>query len=422
MPKKIARKLQSEADKLKNVLNTIKKTKTQTKNRKNKNNMNIMNALVTKAVGSPYGPTAVVKVNAQPKTNVSRVQKKERFFTLNNNTVTTELALPTSVSGSSFVYNINPGSSSLFPYLSQVAALYNRYKFGALVIEYIPSASGFAATAQTGRVIIAFNPDARDPFISDISALTSFRCVEGPVWEPLTLVIPIQELDRGWPVRYVDAVIGIPPGVDIKTYAAGTILGGCYGGSGTAAVGELFARYVVDLFDPINRSLQSNVVNSVYVNYSSYFSRAATNTAPIVSGSAIVLGTTTQTWSPTLAINSSGITTGTTGWNLPPGNWLITWTATVFCTTTTSYFTGINMSSGIGALNQLLFNWQSNGSTVNAPQTLTITGQNVFQVVDNGQNVTTLVSNVITCNTSTGTWQVAGGVGTSTCVAVVPMP
>ena len=60
-------------------------------------------------------------------------------------------------------FPVNPGQGGTFPWLSNIARNFEKYKFEMLEFIYKREVSEFAANGQAGKVIMAFDPDAADP-------------------------------------------------------------------------------------------------------------------------------------------------------------------------------------------------------------------------------------------------------------------
>ena len=70
-------------------------------------------------------------------------------------------------------YPINPGNATLFPWLSQLAPLYEQYKVHAMQIEFVPTGSGFAAANVSGRVVLSADYDVMSPALTTLAEAES---------------------------------------------------------------------------------------------------------------------------------------------------------------------------------------------------------------------------------------------------------
>jgi hypothetical protein len=82
-----------------------------------------------------------------------------------------------SVGFSLTAYDINPGNSSLFPWLSVLAAMFEEYQFLGFVVDYQPS-SGTAVSstsAALGNVIMSTDYDVLNPNFTDMQAMAAYE-------------------------------------------------------------------------------------------------------------------------------------------------------------------------------------------------------------------------------------------------------
>lgn len=104
---------------------------------------------------------------------------------------------------------INPGNSALFPWLSQIALQFEKYKFNYIKIHYRP----VCPTSTSGVVGMCIDYDPADAFVSSVygwNALSGFQpFVEGNVYKPLVYT-STKDLnnDRSRSYRYVKPMRG----------------------------------------------------------------------------------------------------------------------------------------------------------------------------------------------------------------------
>lgn len=97
-------------------------------------------------------------------------------------------------------YDVNPGNSKLFPWLSVVARGYEKYRFDQLVLEVVAR----NPTTWPGSVYIAFDYDWNDePATTAASLMANHGAVSGDVWSPHTLRVDVARMNEGIPWRYV---------------------------------------------------------------------------------------------------------------------------------------------------------------------------------------------------------------------------
>jgi len=140
---------------------------------------------------------------------------------------------------------INPGLSSLFPWLAQMASLYNNYVVEAMRFRFVPTVS----TVFPGTISMAFDfdvygtvPDFKSTFMMSTNACSA------NIWKGLSMSLTPQQLrDRG--DLYVRS--STISGTDRKTYDLGNLLVGIQGTDTTAPIGDLYCDYTIRFINPI---------------------------------------------------------------------------------------------------------------------------------------------------------------------------
>lgn len=139
-------------------------------------------------------------------------------------------------------YSLNPGVSTCFPWLSDVANRYEKYKFRMLEFHYIPQSA-----AAAGTVSLAFDFDPNDdPPNTMQQANTYHDYVTASIWaQNVKLRIDLQNGDR---LPQKNTRPGLPGAdLDLNVYDVGTLhvlTEGC----AVSTIGYLEVSYVVDLF------------------------------------------------------------------------------------------------------------------------------------------------------------------------------
>lgn len=157
-------------------------------------------------------------------------------------------------------FPINPGQSSMFPWLSRQAILYERYKFTQLEFYYKTTTNQFVATS-VGKVVYNVDFDASDPPpVSKQQAMDSEPAVSCAPYENMQLTVPQSDLNSvtGW--RYVRPG-GLPGGGDIKTFDVGNLNVVTDSNGGTAAIGELHVRYAGVFKDRVLEATSAAPIN-----------------------------------------------------------------------------------------------------------------------------------------------------------------
>lgn len=209
---------------------------------------------------------------------------------------------------------INPGSSTTFPWLSKVAAQYEKYVFRSLVFFYKPEVSQYVANANTGKVMFACDYDAADPAPNNKQAIEDmWPHADGMPYETLTLELDPKQLHQNSDAKFIRTGV-VPGGTDVKTYDAGNVFFATSGQGAGMTLGELRVSYVVDLFIPaVQVGIPASLNNSVLFNL--------TNLGQALTGSNTWTQLTSYWYNPPQLDPWA-----TSGWNtgnilIPPGNY-----------------------------------------------------------------------------------------------------
>jgi len=184
------------------------------------------------------------------------------------------------------VFDLNPGVSKTFPWLSSIATSFSEYTIKGLVFHYVPT-SGMAVSSTNsalGSVMIQTTYRASD------SAPTSKHEILNEYWS--NEVVPSETMchplecdpkENPFQVHYVRAA-GIPNGDTILMYDLGKTYVAVQGMQSTNVVGDLWVTYEVELKKPIINSNVSEWLSyrNRYDGYSSgsgYF--AGANQGPV---------------------------------------------------------------------------------------------------------------------------------------------
>jgi hypothetical protein len=210
---------------------------------------------------------------------------------------------------------INPGQVATFPWLSEQAAQWEKYRFEYLSFYYKPEVSGFATEGQSGKVILTADYDASDPAPTTKQEMEDTDPhVDGMPYEDITLALDPYDMYSDSDAKFV-RIAGLPGGADIKTYDAGNITVMTLNNGGTNAVGELHVRYKVSFRVPVLEATKS--------------AAPANNQVSLLLDSAPVAYTSTvAALAPLATISTNGLVAVNTAGDitLPAGNYLVDWT------------------------------------------------------------------------------------------------
>lgn len=196
---------------------------------------------------------------------------------------------------------INPGQAATFPWLSTIAAQYEKYRFRKLAFEFRPEVTQFTANTNTGKIVLSCDYDASDaPPTTKQQMLDTVPHSDGMPYEYCKLVLNPSELHQNSDAKFV-RIKGLPGSSDIKTYDGGNFYLATQGQTANSVVGELHVMYEVELSVPIlenNAGAPTN--NSVTFLYDSaaslttatayqpLFASASSTSVPVTNGCNVV--------------------------------------------------------------------------------------------------------------------------------------
>lgn len=132
--------------------------------------------------------------------------------------------------------NINPSSPYIFPWLSSLAASYDKYKFLNLCFHFVPT----CATSTTGQITLAYDSAGSDA-APDIIDLPLMHSVQTSPWMPADLPIPLSRT-----LKHMGEAAS-SSGIGKDFYSEGSLF---VGTNGTAQAGILYVSYSVELHNP----------------------------------------------------------------------------------------------------------------------------------------------------------------------------
>lgn len=155
------------------------------------------------------------------------------------------LSIPGSSSWTSQLeFDLNPGLSSTFPWLSNVAEQYQEYKFTKLIVYYVP----IVPTSTQGDVIITPFYDALQPYpVSETQASDTVNAVIGSVWMEHKCKLSNSLMHPSGVKKYIRS---FRMSGDAKNYDVGRLQISTVNETGTSPIGKLYLDYTVQLFGP----------------------------------------------------------------------------------------------------------------------------------------------------------------------------
>jgi hypothetical protein len=148
-------------------------------------------------------------------------------------------------------YPINPGLTDVFPWASQLAKNFARYRLHNLRFEYRPLASVFATAGQQGRVVISMDPDVFGGELTTIAQAENMQpSVAGVPSDSKSLRIP-EQFSAPADSKLVRSG-AVPANTTAQLYDVGKLY---FSTSGMANAGvdcgELWVVYDLELMNPV---------------------------------------------------------------------------------------------------------------------------------------------------------------------------
>jgi hypothetical protein len=267
-----------------------------------------MKTLTISSGRDPNLRSRVLKQSPQFPSGVSAMSRK--CVTIEEDEYIADIASTTAFTNTQFP--LNPGQLLTFPWLSKLAANWEKYRFNNIEFYYKPEASAYATAGQTGKVILSFDYDAAD------AAPTSKTMCEDT--DPHVDCMPYEECILKLDCKYVNDTLtgkyvrpgGVPGGTDIRLYDGGNLNVSTYGTASGGTCGEIRVRYSVTLEKPIIEP-----ATPISNNYSVAHFQSTTTEA---SGASTVAA---QLLFATSVVNGLGIVNTAGSFALPLGNYLV---------------------------------------------------------------------------------------------------
>lgn len=176
-------------------------------------------------------------------------RKQPKFLGNVEGTVTIQHSeLVTTLTGStnfaSNVITVQPGLSGCFPWLSSIAANFEKYQLVNLKFRYKPS----AATSTAGSLLLAYS---RDPYVQpndvgSVSEMSQFpQYIDSSAFAPYEMGIERSMLNQELFIRH-----GVVASTDLKTYDHGALIIGTDGFISNAQIGRVYVDYTIKLKIP----------------------------------------------------------------------------------------------------------------------------------------------------------------------------
>jgi len=242
-------------------------------------------------------PAAIGNKIVKPKANVNPLKDGIR---VNNMEYIAELNGSVNFVANSFT--IQPGNGAVFPWLSNLATMYESYTFEKLMFHFKTEKSSSAG----GTVLMAVDYDASDAGPLNKQQLMTYKgAVRTQPWANVSLVCPASDTQK-IKQRYVNFGV-IPSNTDQKLYNVGNLYVCTQGCADTTVLGELYVEYTV-----VFRTPQYDA--NAWASAGSNLSTGTTGiTAARVLGTAPALNTLASGLAITYDTNTGAIGFGSTG-------------------------------------------------------------------------------------------------------------
>jgi len=162
------------------------------------------------------------------------------------------------------VYKVNPGDANTFPWLSQIADSFDKYKFKRLMFSYRTSSTDYAPSSTLGMVVMAAQYNVLDPkfqnklvmenYDTAISTKTSQSCLYGVECKSNTQAAG----------QLFVRVTPNPTASDQRLYDLCNFSLATVSNPSTGIIGELWVTYEVELYNPNITYSQYGVSSIVY--------------------------------------------------------------------------------------------------------------------------------------------------------------
>jgi hypothetical protein len=147
-----------------------------------------------------------------------------------------------SVAFATTAYRVNPGLAATFPWLSQQAVSWERYKFLELEAYYEPVVSAYATNGQSGKIIIGIDYDAGDsPPTDKRHAMDSHPVQSAMPYESMAIRANPKQLAASMNEHCIRSA-ALPLGRDVSTFDACVLNVSTEGCAASSVIGELHIR------------------------------------------------------------------------------------------------------------------------------------------------------------------------------------
>lgn len=222
-----------------------------------------------------------------------------------------------SVAFAATTFDINPGIFTTFPWLSQMAPLFEQYRVKHLKFDYEATQS----SAKIGSVILTTDYDAADSApTTKIQAMDYYGATRGQSWTSFSHVCKKSSM-AAYKKRYVRSE-ALPANADIKTYDIGKFFICTVGQDNTNQIGELYVDYTFEFFTPQLSNSSAGVVGGRIIGGGTFATGNVLGNAPVLDAQSVgvqvdTAGIITFTTQGTYCIYVIGFFTSAATFSLP---------------------------------------------------------------------------------------------------------
>jgi len=206
-------------------------------------------------IGSIFGSGDYTMVGPQPSNNVLTNGAQIPKFTTNKNTsVISHREYLRDITGTTAFtvqpFALNPGVSSTFPWLANIAQGFQEYRFLGCIFEFRSLITDFVTSGSPGVIVLSTNYNADAPIFDtkqemenaeySVAVKPTMNLIHGIECEFQQTVMPTKYVRSG----------SLPSGQDYKNYDLGNFQVATQGNP-NQLLGELWVSYVVEFSKPI---------------------------------------------------------------------------------------------------------------------------------------------------------------------------
>lgn len=152
------------------------------------------------------------------------------------------------------LFHVNPGDSTLFPWMSKIAQRFTKYKFHGLLFQYVPTSSsiGSATNPSLGTVVMSSNydPDA-DAFPTKQAAESAIHTISVPPCNAATHTVECAPAEDTIKFKYVRNPSVNVANSELRFSDHSLFQLSTAGMQSVYKIGELWITYDLELIDPL---------------------------------------------------------------------------------------------------------------------------------------------------------------------------